>query len=113
MGGDTYDIQIAPAAERQLKKLERPVQKKVVECLESLSTHPRPKGVEKLSQHPKILRVRVCDYRIIYTIDDKKSIVIMLLVRHRRDAYRDLAKLDPATLARALGPMISGLGLSP
>jgi mRNA interferase RelE/StbE len=113
MGGETFDIRIAPAAARQLKKLDRPVQKKVVECLESLATDPRPKGVEKLSQYPKLWRIRVGEYRIVYTIDDGDSIIIMLLVRHRRDAYRDLAALDPAVLAKAIGPMVSGLGLAP
>jgi mRNA interferase RelE/StbE len=97
----------------KLKKLDRPVQRKVVECLESLSTDPRPKGVEKLCQYPKFWRIRVGEYRIIYTIDDENGIIIMLLVRHRRDAYRDLATLDPTVLAKALSPMVSGLGLAP
>jgi mRNA interferase RelE/StbE len=108
----TYDIQIAPAAVRQLKKLTPQLREKVVKCLEGLSINPRPHGVEKLSQDPRFWRVRVGDYRIVYWIDDEAKVLVTLIVRHRKDAYRDIDKLDPAIVAKAIGPVLAGLTAS-
>ena len=106
---DTYDIRVAPAAQRQLKKLTPALQAKIVKCLEDLSANPRPKGVEKLSSDPRLWRVRAGDYRVIYTIDDGAKIVITLVIRHRKEAYRDIGKLDPTVVAKTLGPLLTGL----
>ena len=43
-----------------------------------------------LTGHPGYLRVRVGDYRIAYTVDDGRLLVLVLAVGHRRDVYRDL-----------------------
>ena len=40
--------------------------------------------------HPGYLRVRVGDYRIVYTIDDGKLLVLVLTLGHRGAIYRDL-----------------------
>lgn len=106
---DTYDIRLAPAAARQLKKLTPQLREKVFKCLEGLSTNPRPNGVEKLSQDPRFWRVRAGDYRIVYWIDDESKVVITLIVRHRKDAYRDIDKLDPYVVAKTIGPLLTGL----
>jgi mRNA interferase RelE/StbE len=36
------------------------------------------------------MRVRVGDYRIVYTIDDGRLVVLVLAIGHRREDYRDL-----------------------
>jgi len=33
-------------------------------------------------------RIRVGDYRIIYDVDDDQRLVVILMVMHRREAYR-------------------------
>jgi mRNA interferase RelE/StbE len=110
--GKTYEIRIAPAAIRQLRKLPSSVQSRVISCFESLSENPRPPGVEKLSQYPRFWRVRCGEYRIVYCIDDKTRIVVALIVRHRKDAYRDLDKLDPAVIAKSLTPLLAELSVA-
>ncbi len=112
MGTPTYAVKIAPTAERQIKKLPRSEQSRVITCLESLTTNPRPAGVEKLSQQPGLWRVRVGDYRVIYAIEKASAVVIVLIVRHRKDAYRDLHKLDPAAVAKTLIPLLADITLS-
>lgn len=109
--GIPYAVKIAPAAERQIKKLPRPEQQRVVTCLDSLTKTPRPSGVEKLSQTPGLWRVRVGDYRVIYCIEKAASLVIVLIVRHRKDAYRDLHKLNPQVVAKTLKPLLAGISL--
>jgi mRNA interferase RelE/StbE len=82
------------------------VREKVVKALVALSGNPRPHGVEKLSQDPRLWRVRCGEYRIIYWINDEAGILVAPIVRHRKDAYRDIDKLDPALVVHT--PLRSG-----
>jgi mRNA interferase RelE/StbE len=101
-----YSVLVAPAFKRELRKLDRQVQKRVFGALTNLADEPRPRGVEKLKENPKFYRIHVGDYRIIYSIDDKKSIVIVCLARNRKDAYRDIAKLNISTIMETLKPLL-------
>jgi mRNA interferase RelE/StbE len=84
-----YTIEIARPAQRQLKKLDASTRKKVTRRIDHLATDPRPSGVVKLtSVSPQIYRVREGQYRILFTIDDDKLIVLAVCVAHRSDAYR-------------------------
>jgi mRNA interferase RelE/StbE len=52
-----------------------------------LQEEARPQGVVKL-KGVTAYRVRVGDYRIIYSIDDSKQEIHILAVGHRSDVYR-------------------------
>ena len=101
-----YRVSVTPAFKREFGKLERKIQKRVVEVMFSLEERPRPKGVEKLKENPKFYRIPVGVYRIIYTVDDKQSIVVACLVRHRKDAYRDIGNLDVRMVIETLKPFL-------
>jgi len=101
-----YSVLVAPAFKRDLKKLDRQVQKRVFGALESLADDPRPRGVEKLKENPKFYRIPVGDYRIVYSLDNKKQIIVVCLVRHRKDAYRDIAKLNISAILETLKPLL-------
>jgi mRNA interferase RelE/StbE len=81
-----YTIDIAPAAERQLRALSKTLQRRIVQHLRDLQTDPRPSGVKKLDDD--IYRIRVGDYRIMYQIQDQALLILVLKVGHRRDIYR-------------------------
>ncbi|MDA1348242.1 MAG: type II toxin-antitoxin system RelE/ParE family toxin [Chloroflexi bacterium] len=67
----------------------RKVLRRVDRQLVSLRRSPRPKGALMLKgKEGEGWRVRVGDYRILYTIDDESRIVTIYRVAHRRDAYR-------------------------
>jgi mRNA interferase RelE/StbE len=53
-----------------------------------LEITPRPEGVKKLEGEKDLYRLRVGDYRIIYTIRDRELIVLVLKVGHRREVCR-------------------------
>ncbi|HEX5138271.1 MAG TPA: type II toxin-antitoxin system RelE/ParE family toxin [Planctomycetota bacterium] len=53
-----------------------------------LGSDPRPAGCRKLHAADDLWRVRIGDYRVIYSIDDSKRRVDVNAVRHRSDAYR-------------------------
>jgi mRNA interferase RelE/StbE len=71
---------------RDLRKLERDVQRLVVEAVERLSTNPRPPGSKKLVGRDG-WRLRVRDYRVLYDVYDDRLVVIVVHVGHRRDIY--------------------------
>ena len=83
-----YSILLAPPAERQLKALAEPVQKRIVKRLRALTGNPRPQGVKKLSGEEDLYRIREGDCRIIYTIRDKALIVLVLKIGDRKEIYR-------------------------
>ena len=84
----TYQVELAPAAVRQIKKLPRDVQQLVVQQLEELALNPRPNGVVKLEGAESLYRVRLGDYRIVYQIQDEVLLVTVVKVAHRREVYR-------------------------
>lgn len=85
-----FAVVVAPNAKRQIKKLDRRDQRKIIRRLEQLREDPRPPDVDKLTENKKLWRIKAGDYRIIYHILKKEDVVIVLVVRHRKDAYRDL-----------------------
>lgn len=84
----TYSILLAPPAERQLKALTEPVQKRIVKRLRTLKENPRPQGVKKLAGEEDLYRIREGDYRIIYTIQDKQLTVLVVKIGDRKEIYR-------------------------
>ncbi|MGH7231304.1 MAG: type II toxin-antitoxin system RelE family toxin [Nitrospiraceae bacterium] len=83
-----YSILLAPSAERQIKSLAEPVQKRIVKRLRTLRANPRPQGVKKLAGEDDLYRIREGDYRIIYTIRDKELIVLIVKIGGRKEVYR-------------------------
>ena len=82
-----YEVRIVPAAEREMDKLPAPAHTRISKRILSLEDNPRPRGANKLSGREEY-RLRVGDYRVLYTIDDKGCMVTVLAVGHRREVYR-------------------------
>ncbi len=83
----SYRLEIAPAAVRQLRKLDRAAQRRVQAAIELLASEPRPNGAKKLVGGAGEWRVRTGDYRIVYEIHDNVLLVLVVAVGHRRDIY--------------------------
>jgi mRNA interferase RelE/StbE len=84
-----YSVFLAPAAERQLKKLPPQIKQQIVPVLQGLASEPRPSGAIKLKGADNVWRVRTGSYRILYQIEDKKLTVLVLKIDHRRQAYKN------------------------
>ena len=82
-----YKIQIKSSAKKELAKLPKKDLQKVVNKILSLSSNPRPAGCEKLSTEEKY-RLRQGNYRIIYSVEDKQVVVVVVKIGHRKDVYR-------------------------
>lgn len=82
----TYEIEVRPAALRALKKIDRQDQRRIQGAIALLAADPRPPGAKALRGRDG-LRIRVGDYRIIYTIQDAKLLIVVVTLGHRRDVY--------------------------
>lgn len=81
-----YSISLSSTAEKQLDKLSDTIAAPILEAIGSLANNPRPHGCKKLKGRSGY-RIRKGDYRIIYDIFDKKLVVEVIEVGHRRDVY--------------------------
>ncbi|MDP9195921.1 MAG: type II toxin-antitoxin system RelE/ParE family toxin [Pseudomonadota bacterium] len=93
-----YQVTLTPSARRDLLRLDFSIQKRIVNGLEKLARNPIPAGVEKLSGAERFWRIRIGDYRIVYAVDEDHRLVIAAIIRHRKDVYKDLGKLDAKTV---------------
>jgi mRNA interferase RelE/StbE len=84
-----YRIELRRRAQRALDKLPKSEFQAVIEAIKSLAVTPRPRGIEKV-RSTGLWRIRRGDYRIVYAINDKKSLVTIVRVGHRREIYRAL-----------------------
>lgn len=87
-----YAIEVAPAAARQLKALPPPVQTQIIRRIEKLEAEPRPPGVEKIKGADNLYRVRSGNYRVLYAIQDRDLIILVVKIGDRKDIYRRLPK---------------------
>ena len=93
MSSRCYQIEFAPAAKRQIKKLPRNIQKIIIERAEKLQMNPRPSGVKKLVGQHSLYRIALGDYRVIYKVDDNVLLVLIVKIGNRKDVYRGLSNL--------------------
>ena len=87
MARPAYRIEVTPAAARQLRKLDRQQALRVRGAIELLAVDPRPPNSRPLRGRPGY-RVRVGDYRLLYTIQDDVLLVIVVRLGHRLDVYQ-------------------------
>lgn len=83
-----YEVSVAQSARKTLDRLVEALRNRIVRRIEGLATNPRPPGCRKLVGADDLWRIRVGDYRIIYSIDDARQRIDVTAVRHRSDAYR-------------------------
>lgn len=83
-----YRIEVSATAEKQLRQLPRADQRRILRAVQGLANDPRPRGSRKLAGYDDVFRVRVGAYRAIYSVDDRRIILVILKVGHRKDIYR-------------------------
>lgn len=84
----SYRIEVSATAERQIRKLTRADQIRVVRVIQALAADPRPLGCRKLAAYDDVYRVRIGRYRVLYSVEDRRLVVIVLKVGDRKDVYR-------------------------
>jgi mRNA interferase RelE/StbE len=83
-----YETRLTKRVERQLSKLVPEVQVRLQLAIDALEENPRPDGVKKLKGKDNQYRIRVGDYRIVYTIEDQKLLIVVVQLGARSDVYK-------------------------
>ena len=79
-------MEIAETAAKSIAKLQPRVALRVRNAILGLAENPRPHSV-KMLRGENAYCIRVADYRVVYTINDRVVLVIVIRVGHRRDIY--------------------------
>ncbi len=82
-----YQINIKKTALKQINALPENLKNRVLLQIDELENNPRPSGCKKLKGRKDRYRLRVSDYRIIYSINDRQLTIYVLQVGHRREIY--------------------------
>ena len=85
-----YRIELTRDALRAMAKLDKPVRRRIQGAVDKLADDPRPAGMIALRGAPGAFRIRVGDYRIIYTVHDDRLLVVVIDIGHRSEVYRDV-----------------------
>lgn len=83
-----YTILYKRSASEELLQLPANIAHKVKTAIDSLSENPRPQGCKKLKGSVNEYRIRIGNYRVIYTISKTVLIVTIIKIAHRKDVYR-------------------------
>ena len=84
---EPYSVVVSRPAQKDIRSLDQTTRNRVLLALRHLAAEPRPHACRKLVTEENLWRVRVGDYRVIYSIDDGARIVQVIGVRHRSKAY--------------------------
>ena len=82
-----YEVVITPHAEREVRRLDRPVKNRILSAVAALADNPRPPGSIKIKSEKNRWRIRVGDWRVGYEINDEARVVRIVAVGHRREFY--------------------------
>jgi mRNA interferase RelE/StbE len=85
---DRYSVEIESTARKCLNGVDPLHRARILRVLAALEHDPRPPGARQLAGSDGLWRVRVGDYRVIYSIEDRRLVVIVIRVGHRREVYR-------------------------
>lgn len=85
-----YVVEFTPRAKRELEKPPHLIQQRLRPRIDGLAENPRSPGVKALAGVANLWRIRIGDYRVVYTIRDEILAVLVLRIGHRRDVYDNL-----------------------
>ena len=83
-----YQITFSKSAEKEVLDLPKKIGTQILAKIDSLAINPRPSGCKKIVGSLNSYRIRIGDYRVLYTIEDDQLIVDVVKVGHRREAYK-------------------------
>jgi len=82
----SYSVVFASRAVKDLRSIPRKSQEQILDKAENLGEDPYPKGSLKFKGiKEELWRIRIGDYRVLYTVDDTVRIVDIRRIGHRKD----------------------------
>ena len=84
-----YKILYKKTVEKELRKIPKSTLTVIISKIQKLSENPRPNGSIKLRGAIDLYRIRCSDYRIIYSINNRELVILVIKTAHRKEVYRD------------------------
>ncbi|MDQ1266477.1 MAG: mRNA interferase RelE/StbE [Bacteroidota bacterium] len=83
-----YEITFSKSAIKELESLNNKLIDRIWVKIEQLQKNPRPLGCLKLQGSNKLWRIRIGNYRILYSISEAESIIDIISIKNRKDIYK-------------------------
>ncbi len=83
-----YQVVFSRSAQKELEALPVEIISRITPKIENLAVEPRPDNCKKLKAQANNWRIRIGDYRVIYSVDDDCRIVEIIIICHRSQAYK-------------------------
>lgn len=87
-----YSIELKPQAQKFIEAQSRKIQKQLIKRIEVLATNPRPSQSKLLHEGEALYSFRSGVYRIIYQIQQKKLLIVVAKIGHRKNVYKSLPR---------------------
>ena len=85
-----WSLAVHKSARKALRKLPRSLAARLLGAAEGLSGDPFPSGAAPLKGFSDVYRVRLGDYRIVYSVDREARRILVAHIGHRKHVYRNL-----------------------
>ncbi|MBW8308887.1 MAG: type II toxin-antitoxin system RelE/ParE family toxin [Candidatus Paracaedibacteraceae bacterium] len=84
-----WTLIFSPKAEREFKKLDRPIQGRIFDFFDKIISEPDPTIQAKplRNELTSLWSYRIGDYRVICRLEEDKMTIVALKVGHRKDVY--------------------------
>lgn len=85
-----WNVEVNRKALKEIAALPKPMATRCWSAIRGLEDDPFPPGVRSVEGMDAGYRIRVGNYRIIYSVSQSEVTVLVIRVRHRKDVYRGL-----------------------
>lgn len=85
----SWAVEFSPRAAKEIRKLDRTVQKRILSYLREISTlsTPQARGKALTGNWAGFWSWRVGDYRLIAAIEDDRVVILIVSIGHRSTVY--------------------------
>jgi len=83
----SYSVEILRSAQKQLARIDRTQQNRIIDAIRGLAENPRPSGCKKLSGR-SAWRIRIGSFRVIYELHEDRLLVLVVVIGDRKGIYR-------------------------
>ena len=83
----SYSIRIKASAAKALARIAQPNRARLIEAIDALRGNPNSGGVLK-GEFSGLRRIRVGDYRIVFEVQQRELVILVIRIGHRREVYR-------------------------
>ena len=83
----SYKIEFSKRVRKDFNKIPTHDAKRILDAVQRLAGDPMPPNSKKLKGE-ELFRIRIGNYRVIYSIVDSKMIIAVVKLGHRKDIYK-------------------------